>query len=198
MKKNIKTLFLLLPLMVAGLAGCGGKNGGNGNSSKVTIKFWHTFGQTVVDGLKEKIRNFSSLVKEHDGVDVEVQMIYQGGYPDTAKKITDGYAVGNKPTIAVSYPDSIADYLEIAKSANDDFVVNLDKYINDEQVGFGKEKWLGDEYDETDFVEDFYNEGSVYSQEGTYSLPYMKSTEIMFYNMKLLKKTKRSFFSTIS
>ena len=198
MKKNIKTILLLLPLAVAGLAGCGGKGGGNNNNdgSKVTIKFWHTFGQTVVDGLKEKIRTFSAAVKEHDGVDVDVQMIYQGGYPETAKKITDGYSVGNKPTIAVSYPDSIADYLEIAKSANDDFVVNLDTYINDEQVGFGKETWLGDEYDETDFVEDFYNEGSVYSQEGTYSLPYMKSTEIMFYNMKLLKKALKLYDTT--
>lgn len=184
MKKT--RVLLLLPLIAAALSGC---NRSNSNSGTINIKFWHTFGQTVVDGLKEKIASFKTLVKENDGVDVDVQMIYQGGYPETAKKITDGYAVNNKPTIAVSYPDSVADYLEIGKSANDEFVVNLEKYIKDDKVGFGKEAWLGDEYDESDFVEDFYNEGSAYNVQGTYSLPYMKSTEIMFYNLKLLRKT---------
>lgn len=181
MKRNIKS-FMLLPLAVGMLTGCG-KDNFNG----ITIKFWHTFGQTIQDALTEKINLFTKAVKEHDGVDVRIQLVYQGNYDDVAKKISDGYSVGNRPNISVAYPDNVSDYLGIGKSVNKEFVVNLDSYINNATYGFGKESWLGDQYDETDFVEDFYNEGKNYSVEGTYSLPFMKSTEIMFYNLDLVK-----------
>ena len=188
--------FLLLPLLAGGLAsltGCGD------NYKGLTIKFWHTFGQTVQDGLKPKINAFVKAVKEQEGVDLRIQMVYQGSYDDIAKKIADGFSVQNTPTIAVAYPDNVADYLEVGKSANKEFVVNLDKYINDEKVGFGKESWLGDiaGKDETDFVEDFYEEGKNYAVEGTYSLPFMKSTEIMFYNMNLLKSFMPGYNSEV-
>ena len=200
MKKLKLTALLAFPLILGGLSGCtkGQNNPGSSDNSEqqvsaVTIKFWHTFGQTVVDGLKGKIATFKQLVKENDGVDVDIQMIYQGSYDDVAKKIKDGYSVNNKPTIAVAYPDHVADYLNIGKSANDEFVVNLDKYVDDPQVGFGKEKWLGDKYDKSDFVEDFYAEGSAHIVEGTYSLPYMKSTEIMFYNLDMVIEAFKYF-----
>ena len=196
---KVKAFLIALPLLVTA---CTGGNGGNNNNNKstggddngpITIKFWHTFGQTVVDGLKSKINDFKRLVKENDGVDVDVDLKYQGGYDDIAKLIADGYSVSNSPTMAVAYPDNVSDYLDIGKSANQEFVVNLDKFISSDTVGFGKEKWLGDEYDEEDFVEDFYAEGSQYSVEGTYSLPFLKSTEIMFYNMDLLIEVMKGF-----
>ena len=197
-RMKVKAFLLALPLLITA---CTGGNGGNNNRSSaasgdngpITIKFWHTFGQTVVDGLKSKINDFKKLVKENDGVDVDVDLKYQGGYDDIAKLIADGYSVSNSPTMAVAYPDNVSDYLDIGKSANQEFVVNLDKFISSDTVGFGKEKWLGDEYDEEDFVEDFYAEGSQYSVEGTYSLPFLKSTEIMFYNMDLLIEVMKGF-----
>ena len=184
--KKLKVLLLTLPIV---LSGCG-------NSSKgadVKIKFWHTFGQTVVDGLNTKIKKFKQLVKEHDGLTVDVELSYQGNYDDIAEKIDKGYSVGNKPTIAVAYPDNVADYLQIGNAAGDEFVVNLDTYINSAEAGFGKEKWLGDAYDQEDFVEDFFSEGSKYVKKGTYSLPYMKSTEIMFYNMTTLVEFMKGY-----
>ena len=183
-----KALLLALPLIVGGLSGCN-----NGPKADVTIKFWHTFGQTVVDGLKSKIADFKKAIKEKDGLTVEVDMKYQGGYDDIAKLITDGFAVKNTPTIAVAYPDNVADYIEVGKSANVEYVVNLDKFIKSNEVGFGKESYLGDVEDESDFVEDFYEEGSSYTLEGTYSLPFLKSTEIMFYNMDLLIEVMRGY-----
>jgi len=205
---KIKSLLILLPMLVTSLASCGGpttpSSKEDANSSiddaskppvtgKVTIKFWHTFGQTVVDGLKSKINTFKDLVKQNDGVDVDVDMKYQGGYDDIAKQIADGYSVNNTPTIAVAYPDNVSDYLDIGKSAGSEFVTNLDKFISSKEVGFGKEAWLGDEEDEDDFVQDFYSEGSNYSVEGTYSLPFLKSTEIMFYNVDLLIEVMKGF-----
>ena len=185
---KVKTFLLALPLAFGALVGC------NNNTNKGnTIRFWHTFGQTVVDGLKSKIADFKKLVKENDGVSIDVELKYQGGYDDIAKLITDGYAVKNTPTIAVAYPDNVSDYIEVGKSAGSDYVVNLDKYIKASDVGFGKEKWLGDAYAEDDFVEDFYKEGSSYTLEGTYSLPFLKSTEIMFYNMDMLVDVMRGY-----
>ena len=180
--KGIKS-FVLLPLAVAALASCGD----NGPKADVTVKFWHTFGQTIVDGLKEKIKEFKSLVKENDDITVAVDLKYKGGYDDIARNIADGFSVNNKPTLAVAYPDNVSDYIDIGKSAGKEFVVNLDKFINDPGVTFGAESWLGDEYDDEDFVQDFYNEGKNYTQEGTYSIPFMKSTEIMFFNMDMMK-----------
>ena len=159
----------------------------------VKIKFWHTFGQTIVDGLKGRIAEFQRLIKENDGVDVVVDMKYQGGYDDLASIIRSGYSVQNVPTIAVAYPDHVSDYLDIGKSDGVDFVANLDPYIESDKVGFGKEKWLGDRYDEEDFIEDFYAEGSCYTTDGTYSLPFLKSTEIMFYNMDLLVEVMKGY-----
>ena len=201
---RIKALLISLPLLITACNFGGGNqkasnNDGSDSSqdasgdNKVTIKFWHTFGQTVVDGLKSKINDFKKAVKEHDGVDVEVDLKYQGAYEDIAKLINDGYSVNNIPTMAVAYPDNVSDYIDIGKSANDDFVVNLDKFINSKEVGFGKEAWLGDEEDEDDFVEDFYDEGSQYSVAGTYSLPFLKSTEIMFYNVDMLVDIMKDF-----
>ena len=190
MKKGIKTLFML-PLAVGVLAGCGS----SGSTADVTIKFWHTFGQTIQDALKPKIAEFKKLVQENEGITVDVKLVYQGGYDDIAKKIADGFSVNNKPTIAVAYPDNVADYIEIGKSANKEFVVNLNKFIGSSTVGFGTESWLGDEYDQEDFVQEFYEEGQKYTIDGTYSLPFMKSTEIMFYNLTLLKKTMKGVHS---
>ena len=206
--KSIKLKSLLLfPLLAGALIGCGTQNSNNksetqssGDSSggtpavsTVKIKFWHTFGQTVVDGLKNQIDKFEKLVKDNDNVDVTVELSYQGSYDDIAQKIDKGYSVNNKPTIAVAYPDNVSDYIDIGKSAGEDFVINLDKFINDNSVGFGAEKWLGDKYDEDDFVEAFFEEGSRYTKEGTYSLPFMKSSEIMFYNMDLVNETMRNY-----
>ena len=191
--KGLKSL-LLLPLAAGLLAGCGG----GGSKADVTIKFWHTFGQTIQDGLKAKIQDFKKAVKEHDGLSVEVSLIYQGDYNDIAKKISDGYGVGNKPTIAVAYPDNVADYIEIGKAAGEEFVVDIGKFANNNTYGFGKEAWLGDEYDDEDFVQEFYEEGSKYSKEGTYSLPFMKSTEIMFYNYDMLETAMTYYDPTIN
>ena len=199
---KVKSFLLALPLLLTALTGCGGgdnkqsqspgdTSGATGN--KVTIKWWITFGQTVQDALNDKIEKFTKLVKENEGVDVTIDMKYQGDYDVIAKKISDGYATMNTPTIAVAYPDNVADYLEVGKSANAEYVVNMDQFINDQNIGFGKERWLGDRYEEDDFIEDFYREGSSYGVAGTYSLPFLKSTEIMFYNMNLLTEVMKGY-----
>ena len=164
-----------------------------GPAREAKITFWHTFGQGIVDNLKTKAAKFAALVKENDNVDVTIDLKYQGSYDDIAKIISDGYIVDNVPTISVAYPDNVADYIEIGKEAGSEFVVNLERFVDDPEIGFGKEAWLGDLYDEEDFVEDFYDEGSSYVVDGMYSLPFMKSTEIMYYNMDLLIEVMKTY-----
>ncbi|MCI2067958.1 MAG: hypothetical protein LKJ88_00030 [Bacilli bacterium] len=203
-KKRLFTLFSSF-IVLGGLFSCGEASGNSSNvagssttgsnvsesvssgddsGTSVTITFWHTFGQSIVDTLNKKITAFKALVKEHDGVDVNVELAYKGGYNDILSIVKNGFSAGNVPTIAVAYPDHVAEYLA-GELKDEQFVVNMEKFVSDPEIGFGKESWYGDG-EASDFVQGFYQEGTNYAKKGLYSLPFMKSTEVMFYNKTLL------------
>ena len=108
---------------------------------------------------------------------------YQGSYVDIHNKIVSGFNTGDFPTIAVAYPDHVADYIA-AESFPGKYVVNLAELATDEKIGFGKESYIGDG-EASDFLPAFYDEGQHYIREGRYSLPVLKSTEVIFYNKEL-------------
>ncbi len=196
MKPITKLILAASPAIIA-LSACasGGGSGASDSSSSdgsssgisvksVTVEFWHTFGQKVQDGIDAKAAEFRKIIKEKQGVDVTINASYQGAYNDILGKIQSGLAIGNTPTMAIAYPDHVANYLDVSSGS---LVYNLDNYINDSEIGFGKQDYLGDYsgntvYDQDDFVESFLDEGTHYAKEGTYSLPLMKSSEVMFYN----------------
>lgn len=180
-----KVSLLMFPLIIASLAGCNG--GGNNNTGKVVVNFWHTFGQKPEAALKSKVAEFTKIIKEKEGVDVEVVLSYQGGYKDMPSKVTTGIATGESPTIAVAYPDHVADYLALEGSEAGKYVVNFDKYLKDSAVTFGTEPDLGDNNPESDMVKSYMDEGRSLQREGTYLIPLMKSTEIMTYNLDAAK-----------
>ena len=192
----------------ASLAGCGG--GGNKPTPKptptpsvtpsvtpsptptapegaVNIEFWHTFGKTPEEAIAAQAKAFQKLVKDNEGVDVTINLKYKGGYSDMPGFVTKALATSDNPTICVAYPDHVADYFAAEKLSGREYVVKLDDYANDSQIGFGKEAYLGDEEGIDDFVEAFIDEGRHYEKEGMYSLPYMKSSEVLFYNMDILR-----------
>ena len=183
---------LMLPLL-GGLASCntGSSSSGNGNggtqgsqstnNGKITIYFWHTCGQTVVTELERRISEFEKLAKENDGVDVDIVLQYQGSYDDILQKIRTAFSTGNQPTLAIAYPDHVAEYLA-AETTPGQYVVDMTQYIDSDEYGFDKEAWIGDEGVD-DFIPAFYQEGSGYARKGVYSLPLMKSTEVMYYNV---------------
>lgn len=187
----------ILPFVtVALLASCAGNKGnttsGGNSSNKVSFQFWHTLGQGLQDGLNDAIAEFQDIIKENEGVEVEVEAAYQGGYDDIENKISSGLAAGNIPSVAVAYPDHVANYL----AAGTKYVANLDNYMDNDDYGFGTQDYLGDfsstsesgVCDKNDIVEAFFEEGQQYAVEGTYSLPWMKSSEIMFYNLDAVKR----------
>ena len=180
-----KVSLLMLLLIIASLAGC---NGGNNTKGKVVINFWHTFGQKPETALKNKVAEFTKKVKEKDGVDVEVVLSYQGGYKDMPSKVTTGIATGESPTIAIAYPDHVADYLALEGSDVGKYVANFDKFLKDSTATFGTDAYLGDTMAESDMVKSYMDEGRSLQREGTYLIPLMKSTEIMTYNLDAAKK----------
>ena len=185
-----KVSILMFPLLIASLAGCNG--GGNKNDGKVVVNFWHTFGQKPEAALKSKIENFVKLVKENEGVDLEVNLSYQGAYKDMPSKVKTGIATGDQPTIAVAYPDHVADYLAFEADEPGKYVVNFDKFLKDSTATFGTEAYYGDTMPESDMVKSYMDEGRSLQREGSYLIPLMKSTEIMTYNLTAVK-TAMSF-----
>jgi multiple sugar transport system substrate-binding protein len=178
-KRNVAKLTALL-LGVICLTGCGP----TAEDNSIKVVFWHTSGAGLTRGFEDAAKNFVKLVKTNENVDVTVSIEYQGGYDDIESKISKGFATGSVPTLAIAYPDHVADYLA-SDVNNKGYVRDLTSYINDSTIGFGKETWLGDASVD-DFVPAFYQEGTKYSKEGVYSLPFMKSTEALFYNYDLL------------
>ncbi len=178
-------LFLATILTVGGLSAitaCG-KDDFNG----LTINFWHTFGQTVAGGIESSAATFAKLVKENEGVDLRIKMTYKGGYDDVLGEVGKSFSAGGNPTITVAYPDHVADYFAAEESAGETYVVNLQPYAENAEYGFGKESWLGDKNGIDDFVESFIDESYNYAKDGMYSLPFLKSTEIMLYNIDLVQ-----------
>lgn len=182
------------------LAACGGGNNPGPTPDpdpepepqveKVEINFWHTFGQTILDNLQPQLDEFVRLVKANDKVDVTINLVPNSNYPTINENINKGLTTGNIPTLAVVYPDHVADYIEAEGSDTGKFVVKLDNLITNSKYGLGKEKWLGDATNDSlsDFIESYVDVGRHYTHEGLYSFPYMKSTEAMLYNYDAVVK----------
>lgn len=199
MKKNLlKKLLVIFGITLSSYAfvSCGPDQ--NNTDNTIKVYFWHTFGHDIITSINKKINSFQTLIKEREGVDVKIEFLYQGGYSDILSKVKNGLTSGNVPTITVAYPDHVADYL--SNEINDgDYVVNLENLINDPDIGLTSEDYLNPtDKGISDFVTSFYDEGTHYIKEGLYSLPFMKSTEIMFYNKTSVNKLLTEYGVTTS
>lgn len=201
MKNKIKLLSMLgiSTLLIGGLASCGesttNTTGGSTGSTSGTsgtnpnvldIEFWGTFNKSTTDDIQNQIDLFESIIEYNEGVKVNFKLSQQGGYDEIKTKINQGFTSGIYPTIAVAYPDHVAEYLHFAP----DCVVNFDDYINDPEIGFGNDKIeaLNDDYTlEEGYVKSFVDEGKQYAVEGTYSFPFLKSTEVLVYNKSVVE-----------
>ena len=94
---------------------------------------------------------------------------FSGSYNDLKEDAIKGYSAGNYPDVIVAYPDAVADFI------NANMQLNMNKYIDNEDYG-----WTDEERD--DFYASDLKEGSSYAVRGTYSLPFAKSTEAMYYD----------------
>ncbi|MFZ1042322.1 MAG: ABC transporter substrate-binding protein [Anaerolineales bacterium] len=132
------------------------------------IQFWH--GQSGMQGqvLNGLVNQFNST---HP--DIFVTATYQGNYSDLYNKVTAAIAGGAPPDLAVAYQDDISNYI-----AND-AVIPLDSLMKDPQIGFTAAD-LQDIY--PSFI-DYYPQAN----NQVYSLAFMRSMEVMYYNADMLK-----------
>jgi len=164
MRKSTKKLLGLTAfaaISLSMLAGCT-----NNTSEKTKITFWHTMGANLQAVLDRIISDFNEIYP-----DITIEHSSQGGYDDLEGKINDAIPAGTTPTIAYCYPDHVAEYLE------SNAVISVSDFVNDPELGFSADDGLVD-----DFITAYWQEGQEYKTEGIYSVPFAKSTEVMFYN----------------
>lgn len=148
---------------------------GGYDGSEVTITFYHTMGQNLSTVLDAYIGEFNKLYPK-----IKVEWTQVGGYDDVRDQISTEISVGNQPNIAYCYPDHVAMY-NLAGA-----VVALDNLIDSKITVTRADDTaeilgLTDEQ-KNDFIAGYYNEGREFGDNLMYTMPFSKSTEVLYYN----------------
>ena len=186
MKKIVAILLMVATLLgICLMSGCNNQNAvltqdfaipeGGYDGSAVTINFYHTMGEPLRAVLDAFIAEFNKLYPNITVVHEQV-----GGYEDVRDQIKTELTVGNQPNIAYCYPDHVALY-NVAKA-----VVTLDDLIASSVEitrADGTKEILGlTAEQQADFIEGYYNEGKEFGDNKMYTMPFSKSTEVLYYN----------------
>ena len=134
------------------------------DGSEVTISFYHTMGQKLREVLDAWIPVFNQTYPN-----IKIEHATYGDYPGLRDQITTELAAGKSPNLAYCYPDHVALYNKTG------MVATLDDYIASESMGFTQAEV-------NEFVRGYYEEGRAYGDNKMYTLPYSKSTEVLYYN----------------
>ncbi len=145
---------------------------------EATVTLWHTLGQNNRGWLETLIREFNRLYPN-----ITIDHDQQGSYDDIKVKIDRAIQAGGTelPTMAYCYPDHVSDYIDAGA------VIPMDGFVDDPLIGFTEADGSHVEGGKTlsgadDFVKTYWEEGQAYQTSGLYSLPWTKSTELLFYN----------------
>ena len=184
MKKSFLALVLVFALCLSVFAFTGCRRNkianadlsGGYDGSEVTITFYHTMSATNLQPvLEQAIARFNVL---YPNIKIEHKQV--GDYDAVRNQIKTELTVGGQPNIAYCYPDHVALY-NVAKA-----VVPLDELIdNHVEVtrADGTTEIMGlTDAQKNNFIEGFYEEGRAYGDGKMYTLPFSKSTEVLYYN----------------
>ncbi len=101
----------------------------------------------------------------------------EGGYDGLASDIINKISTQDHPDMTLVYPDAVADFIDY------DIAVDVEPFMNNPTYGWSEEQ-------KNSFVPGFLEEGQKYTVSGTYSLPFSKSTEVIYYDAdRILGKT---------
>ncbi|MBQ7363142.1 MAG: extracellular solute-binding protein [Clostridia bacterium] len=185
MKKILISVLLILSLCMCmvGMTACGGAKAqpnfevpeGGYDGSAVTITFYTTMGTNLTPVLEEYIVEFNKLYPN-------ITVVYEsvGGYDDVRDQIKTEITVGNQPNIAYCYPDHVALYNLAGAVATLDNLIESDIPVT---LADGTTEILGlTEEQKNDFIKGFYDEGAQFGDGLMYTMPFSKSTEVLYYN----------------
>ena len=151
------------------------------DGSEVTVTFYHTMGAGLKAILDSYIPEFNAM---YPNITIVHDMM--GDYDALRDQITTELTAGNSPSMAYCYPDHVALYQKAKK------VLTLDDYIMSDAtvtlddgttttMGFTQEQL-------NDFIPAYFEEGRIYGDGRMYTLPYMKSTEVLYYNKTVFEE----------
>ncbi|WEV60073.1 extracellular solute-binding protein [Streptococcaceae bacterium ESL0729] len=174
--KKLATL-ALTAASITSLAACGGKSDSKASKSDAsivteikddtTITFWH-----AMNGEQEKALTKITEDFEKANPKIKVTLQNQQAYPDLQAKINSTLqSPKDLPTISQAYPGWLYDASENEK------LVDLTPYIENETIGWGKQEKIKDSLLDGAKINDVQ-----------YGIPFNKSTEALFYNEDLLNE----------
>lgn len=142
------------------------------DGSAVTISFWHSMGADNRALLDDAIARFNETYPN-----IKVEHLSYGDYDGVFEQIRTKLTAGKQPNFAFCYPDHVATY---NKSES---VLALDELINNQKVIAGSGEMMGlTQAQIDDFIPMYFNEGREFGDGKMYTLPFQKSTEILYYN----------------
>lgn len=169
MKKVISVLSLFLVLF---LAACNNSSGANANGSDADgpaeVEFWHAMSGPHEEAIKKFADDFNS---SHE--DITIKPVNQGSYEDLQQKIMAAAKAGNLPDMAQATTNVIPEYID------NKFITSLNDFIEDPEVGLSEDEL-------NDYIEVFRDSSTW--DDTYYSLPFSKSTRVLFYNQTLLEE----------
>lgn len=169
MKKVISVLSLFLVLF---LAACNNSSGANANGSDADgpaeVEFWHAMSGPHEEAIKKFADDFNST---HE--DITIKPVNQGSYEDLQQKIMAAAKAGNLPDMAQATTNVIPEYID------NKFITSLNDFIEDPEVGLSEDEL-------NDYIEVFRDSSTW--DDTYYSLPFSKSTRVLFYNQTLLEE----------
>lgn len=145
----------------------------------VTVVFWHTMGKTT-DPLLGQQALLEVYIQDFQEIYPHITVLHEskGGYDELRDAINTALPAGNEPDLSYSYSDHVAGYINSGRV----LPMNNLIYNKNPQIALSEE-------DIADFVPGYWDEGQVYDNEGTIlNLPFVKSTEVMFYNKTFFDK----------
>lgn len=139
-------------------------------TKEVEINFYHTMGKNLQEVFDMYLEDFNDIYPN-----IKVKQTSIGAYNDVRDQMTTELSSKRRDgaNIAYCYPDHVAMYNK-AKA-----VVVLDNLINDHNLGFSDEEL-------NDFIDAYYEEGKSFGDGKMYSLPFSKSSEVLYYNKTFL------------
>ncbi len=174
--KKLLPILLVLTMLASTAFAAGFEVPAEGyDGSDVTITFYSQQGTTLQEVLNTYIAEFNKLYPN-----IHIEHTTLGDYDGVRDQIVADISVGAQPNLAYCYPDHVALY-NLAKAT-----VTLDELIDSDIVvtrADGSTEILGlTDEQKADFIEGYYEEGRTYGDGMMYTMPFSKSTEVLYYD----------------